>query len=86
MEKKMTKLEVIVRLAEMKGRLSHILLQEVHDIKKELIQLIDELAKSLMEEDHQDDPLCVHQWRLIADRLNPLGASVFCKLCGERDE
>jgi hypothetical protein len=78
----MTKLEVIVRLAEIKGSLLSIRLQEISDVKRELIRLIDDIAKSFIMENRE----CVHQWRIIPDKTNPSGTTMFCKLCGERDE
>ena len=81
MEHQMTKLEVIVRLAEIKGSLLSIKLQEISDVKRELIRLIDDLAKGFIEDEE-----CRHAWRLIPDCTSPSGTTMFCKLCGERDE
>lgn len=78
----MTRFETILRLAELKGRLSHIMLQEVSDVKHAIATLIDDLSV-----DYKDDEEgCNHEWRLIPDVCNLFGASMFCKLCGERDE
>jgi len=77
----MTKLEVIVRLAEIKGSLLSIRLQEISEVKRELIRLIDDLAKGFIEDEE-----CPHEWRLIPDYLSPSGTTMFCKKCGERDE
>ncbi len=44
----MTKFETILRLSELKGRLSHILLQEVSELKKEISKLIQDLSQDFL--------------------------------------
>ncbi len=83
----MTAFETILRLSEMKGRLSHIMLQEVSDVKREISELIQDLSEDFLSPAGTGcENNCDHDWRIIQDKACLSGTSLFCRYCGERDE
>lgn len=81
----MTKLEAIIRLAEIKGSLRGIHLLEVSEVRRDLSALIEDLLESVEADDLEKEE-CLHEWRFVQDASHPGGNTLFCKLCGERDE